>query len=512
MKNPLGCAVALLAVVFASGCGPLGGGGGSEEGGANANDRSAGGNDGELLETGAMSISPSGAYVIAQRNTSTVIVDVKGSSYRELDFQGERFVFSRTREVAYVLLADRQGVIAMDLASGAELWRSVPAFTSTAGAFLARVTADDRTIVIADYDRVFFLDAKTGDVRTVATVGVLPMDLEIMADDKHALVVASTTWDDAGPHTPVSLVDLEKQTATSIDIPNCAAPISILPDGARALVSPTFCTRDQKTAPAGWRNPDPVSVIDIDTAAGTLKFVKNLPGFGPTALLGDGRAVAYLDMKRIDESMFDDKAQIPAAGSPQFHLMLIQPKTLKFELVPIGDKLPRFAPSKDGKSLLVDATVSVVRSEASASVTLDANGLKAEVKSASFGDDSGSLFGAFDLTGKKYVPFTGPAASLDRFVQLGDGSQVFTLRNNGRGGDLFSIDLAAKTTFDLGKSLRDVGVLPDGRTLVFRIRIEGTADGYLREEFCFTTDGRVCNSDRRSTSVQYKSPVPQHDP
>ena len=507
MRNILGRAVGLLTLVLATACGPLTGADGGEQGGANANDRSAGGNDGELLETGAMAISPSGAYVIAQRNTSTLIVDVKGQSYRELAFQGERFVFSQSREVVYVLLADRAGVIAMDLASGTELWRTVPAFKSSVGAFLARVTADDHTLVIADYDRVFFLDAKTGDVRTATTVGVLPTDLEIMADGKHALVVASTTWDDAGPHTPVSLVDLEKQTASTIDIPNCAAPMTILPDAARALVSPTFCVRDQKTAPPGWRNPDPVSVIDLDTAAGTLKFVKNLPGFGPTALLDDGRAVAYLDMKRIDESMFDDKAQIPKAGSGQFHLMLIQPKTMKFELVPIGDTLPRFAPSKDGKSLLVDATVSVVRSEASASITLDGSGLHAEVKTSSFGDTSGSLFGAFDLAGKKYVPFSGPAASLDRFVQLADGSQVYTLRNNGRGGDLFGIDLGTKTTIDLGKNLRDVGVLPDGRTLVFRIRLEATGDGYLREEFCFTTDARVCN-----TSVPYKSPVPQHDP
>ncbi len=503
-KPSLGAAtLALLTLLTASACAPIGG---SEEGGANANDRSSGTSDGERLETGAMAVSPTGAYVIAQRNTSTLIIDVKGKSYRELAFQGERFVFSPSREVVYIVLPDRAGVIAMDLASGGELWRSVPAFKSSAGAFLARVTSDDRTLVVADYDRVFFLDAKTGDVRNVAKVGTVPVDLEIMAGNKHALVVASTTWDDAGPHTPVSLVDLEKATATSIDIPNCAAPISIVSDGARALVSPTFCTRDAATAPAGWRNPDPVSVIDLDTGAGTLKFVKNLPGFGPTALLADGRAVAYLDMKRIDEKMFDDKAQIPAAGSKQFHLMLIDPKTTKFDLVPIGDKLPRFAPSKDGKSLLVDATVSVVRSEVTAKITLDGSGVKAEV-SGSFGDDSGSLFGAFDLSAKKYVPFAGPAAALDRFVQLGDGSQVFTLRNNGRGGDLFTIDMKTKTTFDLGRSLRDVGVLPDGRTLVLRVRLEPTSDGYLREEFCFTTDARTCGA-----SVQYKSPIPQHDP
>jgi len=59
------------------------------------------------------------------------------------------------------------GVIAMDLATGGELWRVVPAFKSSVGAFLARVTRDDRALVIADYDRVFFLDTKTGDVRRI---------------------------------------------------------------------------------------------------------------------------------------------------------------------------------------------------------------------------------------------------------------------------------------------------------------------------------------------------------
>lgn len=505
MKNLLGSAVALLAMACVVACGPVTT---TEEGGANANDRSAGGEDGEELETGAMAVSPSGNYVIAQRNTTTVIVDLKASTYRELDFQGSRFVFSRTREVAYVVLTGLEGVMAMDLATGKELWRSVPAFTSNGGTFAARVTNDDRTLVIADHARVFFLDATTGDVRNVAKVGVAPVDLEILPDQKHAIVVATTTWDAAGPHTPVSLVDLEKQTSSTIDVPNCSAPVSVLADGTRALLSPTFCTPDAKSAPKeGWRNPDPVSVIDLDPAAGTLTFVKNLPGFGPTALLGDGRAVAYLDMKRIDETMFDDKTQIPAAGSAQYHLMVIEPRSMKFELVPIGEKLPRFAPSADGKSLLVDATVSVVRSELSATVTLDATGIRAEVKGGSFGDDSGSLFGAFDLDAKRYVPFTGPAASLDRFVQLGDGSQVFTLRNNGRGGALFGIDMKTRTTEDLGRDLRDIGLMPDKKTLLLRIRLEPTSDGYLREDFCLSLDGRSCRS-----TVPYKSPVPQHDP
>ncbi len=479
-----------------------------EEGGANANDRSNGNAEGDRLETGAMAVSPSGAYIVARRNTTTLIVDVHGQRLTELDIVGERFVFSKKREVVYAVLANLEGVVAIDLATTKELWRSVPAFTSNAGAFLARVTDEDTTLLIADYDRVFALDPADGDVRSAtSSVGVRPVDLELLPGDRHAIVVGSTTWADGGPHTPVSLVGVADTKVTTIDVPNCAAPISILPDGSRALLSPTFCTADAEARAKGWSNPDPVSMIDIDASAGKLSFIKNLPGFGPVSLLADGRAVAYLDTKRLDPSMFDDKAQIPGPTADQYHLMMIEPRSMKFDLHPIGTQLPRFAPGKDGKSLLVDASVVVVRNEVSASVTIDSSGkITAEVKGA-FGDTSGSLFGVFDLGTKTYVPFAGPAASLDRFVQLGDGSQVFTLRNNGRGGDLFAVDVGARTAVDLGRSLRDIGILPDGRTLVLRIRLEPTADGYLREEFCFSTDGRSCSS-----SIQYRSPTPQHDP
>lgn len=502
MKKLLHVAWLASTLMCAAGCSALNGG--DEQGGANANDRSSGGDSGELLENGAMMVSPSGAFVIAQRRDTTVIVDVKAQRYRELDVKADRIVFSKTREVAYAVLADRAGVTALDLASGSSLWKTTPAFKTSASAFQAKVTSDDARLLVSDLDRVFFLDAKTGNIGDVAKVGTGPVELELLPGEKHAVVASETTWDDKGPHTQVSLLDIAKQTSQTIDVPNCGAPVSVVPDASRVLLSPTFCTRDAKTAPPGWRNPDPVSVIDVDGANGILRFVKNLPGFGPTALLSDGRAVAYLDTKRIDESMFDDKTQIPGAGAKQFHLMLIDPKTTKFELVPIGDKLPRFAPSKDGRTLLVDATRSVLRAEGSVTVTLGGDGLKAEVK-GSFGNDSGALFGAFDLASKTYTPFSGPAASLDRFVQTSDGSKVYTLRSNFLGGDLFGIDVGARTTFDLGRSLRDIALLPDG-TLVLRIRLERDAEGYLHEEFCFSTDAKSCKA-----TVKYKSPYPQKD-
>ena len=44
------------------------------------------------------------------------------------------------------------------------------------------------------------------------------------------------------------------------------------------------------------------------------------------------------------------------------------------------------------------------------------------------GSPKPSVFGAFDLGAKKYTPFTGQPASLDRFVQMGDAERVFTLK------------------------------------------------------------------------------------
>jgi len=150
----------------------------------------------------------------------------------------------------------------------------------------------------------------------------------------------------------------------------------------------------------------------------------------------------------------------------------------------------------------------VVRNEARASITFDpANGkISAEVKGA-FGDASGSLFGVFDLQSMTYVPFSGPGAALDRFVQLGDGSRVFTLKDNGRGGDLFAIDVAARTSADPGKSLRDIGILPAAA----RSSCESASS---RRRTATSARSSASRQMRRpaARASRTKSPTPQHDP
>lgn len=471
------------------------------QGGANANDRSAGGEQGESLLTGAMVVSPNGRYLLAQRNQTSVLVDVKTKTARELPEQVSRFVFSKAGEVGYAVLPARAGVVRYDLATLTPSWRVVPAFKAGAGAGLARLTDDGHHLVLGDEGRVLVLDAATGEVRGAVPIGSDPAELSFVPGKAHALIVGTTRWAAHSPLTDVVDVDLQTLAASRIAVPNCTAPIFVLPDASRAFLSPTFCEEGQSSTPEGsWTNPDPVSVVDL--GGPSLSFVKNLPGFGP--VVADEKAsriVAYLDMKRIDESMFQDKSRIPSKSGARYHIMTIDPATLGFELSPIGDVLPRFAMAKSGKSLLVDATVQNVRGEASLKATIDSTG-RVTVRASLFGE-SESLFGSFDLETKKYASFSGAAASLDRFVQMADANRVFSLKTSadGMGGDLYRIDLDAHSSRSLGKNVRDLGLLSDGRTMVLRERLPAlqvtsgsSFDWYRREQYCFTLDGVTCLS------------------
>ncbi len=482
-----------------------------EEGGANANDRTKGGEPGEILLTGAMEISPSGHFAIMQRNTITVLLDVAGNHFVELPEQLARVAFSKKREVAYALLPSG-AIEALDLATAQPIWRTEATFASVS---LLRVTDDDASVLVVDGVDARVLEPSTGAVTASAK---LPSDVSFGAflpSGKKAVLVGKTTWTAHAPSTPVTLLDLGTSELAVADIPNCEAPPAILPDGSRVLVSPTFCEEDKASDPQNqWTNPDPVSVIDLSDAG--LSFLKNLPGFGPVALSPDGsRAVAYLDTKRIDASMFDDKSLIPGANAPEYHLMVIDPKTLAFTVSPIGDALPRFAMSRDGKELFVDSSVKIIHRaqvSASGSLTVGPNGFSGEIGGSVKIFDQATPFGAFDLEARRFVGFQGPQAGLDRFIQLADGKTVITLakRADGLGGVPFLIDVDAKTTRplqgDYGTGVRDVGLLPDGETILLRFRQPATQIGsslYARETYCLSLDGETCAMGR----VDYQASV-----
>lgn len=478
--------------------------------GANQNDRSSS-KDGEDFQTGAMVVSPSGHFIVMQRNTLTLIYDVAGARYHEIQAPLRRVAFAKRADT---LFADAGGTIqAIDVASRAVLW-TLP---DQGDVSLLRIDDDDRLLLVGTPSDVRVVDAARGTVRSTTPVSSPSTYAAFVPGASRALVVGKTVWRDGGPHTPVFDVDLEATTAgTSVDVPNCEAPIAVTPDGARAFLSPTYCSPGAQATPGEvWTNPDPVSVLELSAHA--VRFDKNLPGFGPVVMSKDGsRLVAYLDVKRMDPAMFDDPKQVPWEDGPRYHLMTIDPATLDFRLAPIGNAIPRFAMTSDGRGLLVDASIkftSRTKVAARATATVGADGIQTNLETDMDVFGSSSAFGFFDLTTQSFTPFQGSVAPLDRFVQFADGRRVLTLakRTDGLGGTPYLIDLAAKTTVklqgDYGSGVRDVGLTADGSTAFVRLRLPANVhDGgfFSREGLCSSTTG-TCDL---SLSATYEASVP----
>jgi hypothetical protein len=196
--------------------------------------------------------------------------------------------------------------------------------------------------------------------------------------------------------------------------------------------------------------------------------------------------------------------------------MTIDPASLAFQLAPIGNAIPRFALTTDGRGLLVDTSAKIssrtkVAARATASIGADGISTTVETNLDVFG--SSSAFGYFDLGTQTFRAFRGPVAPLDRFVQLAGGRYVLTLgkRADGLGGVPYMIDLGASTTSQLqgnfGSGVRDVGLAAGGATALVRVRLPADVhDGgfYSREGLCLSTDG-TCGA---SLDATYEASVP----
>ncbi|MDB4943964.1 MAG: hypothetical protein JWP97_3498 [Labilithrix sp.] len=481
--------------------------------GANQNDRSAS-RDGDDLKTGAMVVSPDGRYIVMQRNTVTLVYDVAQRTYHELASPLLRVAFAKSSSIVFAAVTG--GTLqAIDLPTLTTRW-SIP----QAGAVsLLRLGDDDVALLVGDGSQVRVVDGRTGAVRGTTPVSGATTYATFVPGQARALVVEPTAWRDGGPHTVVLDVDLTGINAAGrVDVPNCEAPVAVLPSGARAFLSPTYCSPGAQAVPGEtWTNPDPVSVIEL--AGRTIAFNKNLPGFGPVAMAKDGsRIVAYLDTARMDEKMFTDPKQVPWKDGPRYHLMTIDPATLAFQLTAIGNAIPRFAITNDGRGLLVDASAkftSRVKLAARASVSVGADGVSGSVETNLDVFGSGSTFGYFDLGAQTFSAFAGPNAPLDRFVQFADGRFVLTLgkRADGLGGIPYLIDLQARTTAavpgDFGSGVRDVGLAVDGQTPQIRVRLPALVhDGgfYSREGLCTSLQGPCGLSG--SLTATYEASVP----
>ncbi len=361
---------------------------GDNGGGANDGQQTPGNmDDGVDLSRGEIAVSPKGTSFLARVGDALIHGDVDGS-WRELPKLGDpdQLVFSPQRSVVYVATTDPPRLRAHDLARDEALWSTdideETGFFGASGRTWLHVTADDRYVIAVGFDDITVFDThaggRLGHWRTADEI----VDVDVAPDGSELYVAHDERREDGQQWTPLSIFRLpDLYSDQTIWLPNCADEVVLGSKGHYAFMAPTTC------------HEDPVSVIDLERG----EFVRNLPGFGPVALAADGElAVAFMDLDNLDESLFVDSDPRPE-GDRRYHLMLIDTKTLEFTTVELGDSLPRYAPTPDGKLLLIDAN-------------------------AWYDDERVRIF---DLQTGELHPVVGPDVRLHNFVLTQDATRAF---------------------------------------------------------------------------------------
>jgi len=163
---------------------------------------------------------------------------------------------------------------------------------------------DDSRLLVSNGNHLTILDAQTGKVVAEHDFAQPVVDLQILPDDGRALVVTQHTWgaDATAPTTEIEVITLADGEASSFEVPNCASPLAITPDGARAFLSPTFCN-----------NAVGVALIDVDLAAGTATKM-NTSGIAPENIntSPDGKTL-YLRKSASDVCIYDVASEVCTA-------------------------------------------------------------------------------------------------------------------------------------------------------------------------------------------------------
>jgi hypothetical protein len=404
------------------------------DGGLNLNEQMPGDGDmGVAVGFGEIAIDPTGTYLLSRTEDALVYGDLKTAEVRTLPAMGmvERVAFAHTRRELFATRNESEydgRLFRYDLATDQEVWSrriDVELSWDTSG-FGTRpwldVLDDDSKLVLTFERHVEIVDATTGAELFRSKGGEDIIDVDLTPDQKRLVVTRDHVWSEAGVLTTLEVYDLGSYAKTTIEVPNCADELVVAPDGGHAFLAPTRCDQD------------PISVIDLAAA----RFDRNLPGFGPVALAPNGAlAVGFLDRDNVDEALFVDKTQIPAPASEQYHLMLIDTQTLRFEVIALGDTLPRYAMSPDGKVLLVDAD--------------------------SLWDDG--RVRVLDTHTKTLATVKGADVRLENYVMTRDSRRVFLLYQG-----LFQIDLEKRSAQAerIDFTPDNLNITPDDRTLVLR--------------------------------------------
>jgi WD40 repeat protein len=411
------------------------------DGGLNENEQMAGnGDNGVDVSFGDIAIDPSGSYLVSRTSDALVYGDLQTGAVRTLRGLGEvdRVAFANTRHELYATQHDFESgegrVYRYSLASDKVLWsRGAGVSLDWSGSGWGtrpwlEVLDDDSKLLLTFAEHVEVVDALSGKQLFATARGRQIVDIDVTPDQKRMVITYQHTWQGDVPRTVIETYDLASYEKVAFSVPNCADEMVIAPDGAHAFMAPTECINPDDVA------ADPISVIDLTAN----KFQRNLPGFGPVAIAPDGSlAVGFLDTTAIDPALFDDKAQIPGEDAERFHVMLIDTKTLKFDLVELGDTLPRYAVSPDGQLLLIDADTWY---------------------------EDGRIR-LLDVATKTIAPVKGPDLRLEHYVVTRDSQKVFLLDQG-----LFQIELSKREArAELLEFTPDnLNITPDDKLLVLR--------------------------------------------
>lgn len=418
-----------LVVLCALGCQPIGG--------LNTNQKQPGsGDEGVDLAWGEIAVDPQGKYFVSSMDNGLLMVELDSGNQKEIleGFEPARLAFANTSQT--IILAGYNStnkiLIAYDVAENRVRWKKTlqsrwESFFSFTRSQMTVTKNDAYLIIVSDRD-LQIRKVEDGTIVLEREFDRTIMDMDLVNDER-VLITLEEEWEDQLPVT--SLVSISLTTGMEIDIqvPNCSDELIVAVDAKLAFLAPTTCVQ-----PESNRNKDPVSVIDLEAN----EFVRNLPGFGPVALNDDEtRVVAFMDMDNLDRDLFDSLDDIPSREGMRYHLMFIDVQTLSFSTLALGNALPRYALTPDGKMLLIDEK-QLFRSMRMRVLDID-NGEMQEI--------------------------IGPDVKLDNFVITSDSRMVYLLYSG-----LFELTLsdALVRSVDVSFTPYNINITPDDRYLILR--------------------------------------------
>lgn len=456
------------------------------EGGANFNQQAPGNNGqgGVDLTGGApegssvrfgygeIAVDPGGRYVLSRVGEHLVRGDLRsGASEIVSHVKRPRRIAFGYRAARFFVSSDESATVqAIDGETSAVLWgKRADGFSGSVRLYASR---NDRRLAIVGARRMDLLDAATGRLVRSRSWSRAIVDVDFLGQGSRIAVTLRERWVDGDPRADVIIVRAaDGAVADQLAVPNCASPLVVTPDGRRGFIAPTTCV---DPASSSGDAHDPVSVLDLRAA----RWLRNLPGFGPVALafhptvpavlsvahpvgrtaaaeLPERRAlarpaadaidprwakrrgviIAFLDADNLDLSLFDGLGEVPSGARGRYHLMLIDPDTLHFSSIPLGESLPRYALMPGGQVVLVDASW--------------------------FGSER---IRVVDVSRRKLLETSGPSVTLDHFAVSRITGDIYLLYS----GQVYWLSLATRRIepLPLPKRYRSLNITPGGGKLL----------------------------------------------